>query len=128
MRGWILIMTLALPAAAFADGDPKSLAPPPPAPAIVEVAPPPVAAAEPPMPVTEVVEGPVAPVHSEGFGSDVRYWVALQNSGAESVKELRPISGEVAKRTYDRYLKSFEHPIPETYKRESFTAGTGGGQ
>ncbi len=39
--------------------------------------------------------------------------LALQRSGALASATPRPIAGPVAYRSYERYLKSFEHPIPE---------------
>lgn len=38
---------------------------------------------------------------------------AWQRSGEVASKTPRPIAGSVASRSYERYLKSFEHPIPE---------------
>ena len=60
-------------------------------------------------------------------GTEARAWTDLQKSGKSSVKESRPMPGEVADKAYDRYVKSFQHPIPETYSRESFVGGTGSG-
>ncbi|KPU89171.1 hypothetical protein APR50_34530 [Variovorax paradoxus] len=40
------------------------------------------------------------------------YW---QRSGAIGSTTPRPIPGPVANRSYERYLKSFEHPIPEFF-------------
>lgn len=56
-------------------------------------------------------------------GTDARAWVDLQKSGKAASKQTRPVPGEVADKTYERYVKSFDHPIPETYNRESFTSG-----
>lgn len=39
--------------------------------------------------------------------------LALQRSGSVASPVAQPISGEVASRSYARYLKSFEYPIPE---------------
>ncbi|QRF56955.1 DUF3613 domain-containing protein [Variovorax paradoxus] len=38
-----------------------------------------------------------------------------QRSGAIGSTTPRPIPGPVANRSYERYLKSFEHPIPEFF-------------
>jgi len=38
---------------------------------------------------------------------------ARQRSGELASPTPRPISGSVASRSYERYVKSFEHPIPE---------------
>ena len=43
-------------------------------------------------------------------------WLELQRSGAQAGSD-KPISGEVAARIFDRYLESFEQPIPETFQR-----------
>lgn len=39
--------------------------------------------------------------------------LAWQRSNEAASSTPRPITGSVANRSYDRYLKSFEHPIPE---------------
>ncbi len=39
--------------------------------------------------------------------------LAWQSNGDISSHTPRTISGAVANRSYERYLKSFEHPIPE---------------
>jgi hypothetical protein len=129
MRGLMIVMLLSLPVATFADGDPNSLTPPLPPPAIVTTPlPPPVAEAPlPQLPAAAAEPTAVEPVRAEGFGSDTRYWVATQISGSQSVTEVRPMSGEVAQRVYARYLKSFEYPIPETFKRDSFGTGSSSG-
>ncbi len=59
-------------------------------------------------------------------GTETRAWTDLQKSGKSSSKESRPMPGEVAGKVYDRYAKSFDHSIPETYSRESFVGGGGG--
>lgn len=65
---------------------------------------------------------PVSPV-----GADTRAWLALQSSGnsADATTE-RPLPGEVADRIYQRYLKSFEQPIPAEFKRQQISSGGGG--
>lgn len=61
-------------------------------------------------------------------GEETRAWLQLQTSGAASVSTPAPMSGEVADKVYARYLKSFDHPIPQHFPRESFSAGGGGSQ
>ncbi|RIX84007.1 DUF3613 domain-containing protein [Acidovorax cavernicola] len=39
--------------------------------------------------------------------------LAWQRSGDVASRVPRPIAGNVASRSYERYIKSFEHPIPE---------------
>lgn len=62
--------------------------------------------------------------------------LAWQRSGEIASPTTRPIAGNVAARSYERYLKSFEYPIPErlgsTVKSSggsgSSGASTGGGR
>lgn len=61
------------------------------------------------------------------FGDQTRAWVSLQESGAAASKVERPLSGEAGTRVYERYLRSFEHPIPEQFERQSFSSGSSGG-
>ncbi|MCY1530190.1 hypothetical protein D9M68_653680 [compost metagenome] len=51
---------------------------------------------------------------------------AWQRSGEIASKTPRPIAGSVAGRSYERYLKSFEHPIPE-HMNSTVKASTGSG-
>lgn len=39
--------------------------------------------------------------------------LAWQRSGEIASHTPRPIAGSVASRSYERYIKSFDHPIPE---------------
>ncbi len=52
---------------------------------------------------------------------------AWQRSGEVASKTPRPIAGSVANRSYERYLKSFEHPIPE-HMNSTVKTSTGGGK
>jgi hypothetical protein len=49
-----------------------------------------------------------------------------QRSGEIASPTTRPIAGSVAGRSYERYLKSFEFPIPERMN-STVKASTGGG-
>ncbi|QFZ83381.1 DUF3613 domain-containing protein [Variovorax paradoxus] len=51
---------------------------------------------------------------------------AWQRSGEIASNTPRPIAGSVASRSYERYLKSFEHPIPE-HMSSTVKTSTGGG-
>ncbi len=57
-------------------------------------------------------------------GDETRAWLQLQASGSASVAAPAPMSGEVADKVYARYLKSFDHPIPAQFPRESFGSGS----
>ena len=59
-------------------------------------------------------------------GETTRAWLELQRSNNASWGTPRPMPGEVAKRVYDRYLESFEAPIPDEFERESFVGGSSG--
>ena len=107
MRVWMIVTACTLPLAALAQSDTGSAAP---APAADTAAATPAAA-------------PAAP--GQGFGSQSRYWLAVQASGASSVTEERPMPGEVASLVYQRYLNSFKYPIPERYESDSFTTKSG---
>lgn len=53
-------------------------------------------------------------------GPATRSWMELQRSGAQASTVERSLPGEIADRSYQRYAKSFEQPIPETFEREQF--------
>ncbi|MES2530385.1 MAG: DUF3613 domain-containing protein [Pseudomonadota bacterium] len=52
---------------------------------------------------------------------------ALQASGAAASRTTRAVPGEVAGRSYQRYLKSFEYPIPEKFGATVKSSGTNSG-
>lgn len=58
-------------------------------------------------------------------GTQTRALIAQQNSGQSAEGEARPMDGEAADATYQRYLQSFKHPIPETLSREQGSGGSG---
>lgn len=62
------------------------------------------------------------------LGDEVRAWTDLQKSGAASIRDTRPMPGEVADKVYERYLQSFTTPIPLSFERESFVGGSSGGK
>jgi hypothetical protein len=65
---------------------------------------------------------------TEEAGTQTRSWVELQVSNNASLGAARPMPGEVADQVYQRYLKSFTHPIPEYFERDKFVqSGSGGG-
>lgn len=51
-------------------------------------------------------------------GKQTRAALELQRSGQAASGTERPMSGAVAERTYQRYVDSFAHPIPESFKDE----------
>jgi hypothetical protein len=56
-----------------------------------------------------------APPTRLAVGDATSQLLALQRSGAAASTVPRPIPGPVAARSYQRYLKSFDHPIPERF-------------
>lgn len=62
------------------------------------------------------------------LGAEVRAWTDLQKSGAASTPVVQPMPGEIADKVYDRYAKTFDYAIPQTFERESFTGGGSGGE
>lgn len=54
-------------------------------------------------------------VGTDSVASETEAWLDLQRSGREAAAP-RPLSGDVASRIYQRYLKSFTHPIPESFE------------
>ena len=49
-----------------------------------------------------------------------------QRVGTLASDTARPIAGEVAQRSYERYLRSFERPIPESFTTVASPAGKTG--
>ncbi len=68
---------------------------------------------------------PPAPIAPAPAGDDVRNWIDLQTRTAASPAPPRPMSGEVADQVFQRYLKSFSHPIPDQFQRQDFVEGGG---
>jgi hypothetical protein len=58
---------------------------------------------------------PAAPFHASQIGDTTRYVLQLQTSGNQAAKPL-PMLGDEATAAYARYLKSFDHPIPDFYE------------
>lgn len=62
------------------------------------------------------------------LGDEVHAWTDLQRSGVASNPVVQPMPGEIADKVYDRYMKTFEYPIPQNFDRESFVGrGSGSG-
>ena len=60
-----------------------------------------------------------SPLSNVGEASPTQQWLELQRSGRYASPQSQPISGEVMDKVHQRYLKSFEKPIPESYEHES---------
>lgn len=58
---------------------------------------------------------PAGDVAALPVGAATQRLLALQREGGLASATPRPIAGEVAHRSYERYLGSFNHPIPEKF-------------
>lgn len=81
-------------------------------------------AAPEPESVVTIAPTPTAAVNV-GFGANARNWMDLQASGSAASVTARPLPGDAATNAYERYANSFKHPIPESFKRESFSTDSG---
>lgn len=52
---------------------------------------------------------------SRQVGDATRSLLEKQRAGSLASEAPHPIAGEVAQRSYERYLRSFERPIPESF-------------
>ncbi|MDO9405560.1 MAG: DUF3613 domain-containing protein [Polaromonas sp.] len=57
-------------------------------------------------------------------GDATRALLAHQANGVSASPVPRPIPGDIAQRSYQRYLKSFEYAIPESFTRAVEQNGT----
>lgn len=62
---------------------------------------------------------------NEPVGTKTKAWVQLQTGGTAASSVERPLPGDIADKTYDRYANSFTYPIPEKFEREKFTEDGG---
>jgi hypothetical protein len=63
----------------------------------------------------ETLTIPSAEAHAS---SSTQQWLELQRSGNAASSQAQPLSGEVMDKVHQRYIKSFEKPIPEFYEHE----------
>ena len=105
------------PPAASPSADSRQVTP-------VQVAPMPVSAAPVPPPPASPAAGGGAALDETAAATDqpalpvgaaTQRLLALQRGGTMASTTPRPIPGEVAHRSYERYLNSFNHPIPDRY-------------
>ena len=95
---------------------------------------PPVAAVEVPAPMPASAAAPAVMEAPEQewkpalkVGEATQGLLALQSSGAAASPVARPIPGDVAGRSYQRYMKSFEYAIPERFGAAVKSAGSNSG-
>lgn len=58
-------------------------------------------------------------------GAEARAWLELQKGGTAASPAERPLPGEIADRSYQRYADSFSQPIPKALDREGFISEGG---
>lgn len=58
------------------------------------------------------------PAKPAPVGAATRGALTLQRSGRAASATERPMSGEVAGRTHQRYVESFSQPIPESFAEQ----------
>jgi len=68
---------------------------------------------------------PFAPAPRAQIGDATRALLRLQADGGSAGKPL-PMLGEAASRSYQRYLTSFDHPIPEYFETTVPNSSNGG--
>jgi hypothetical protein len=68
---------------------------------------------------------PAPPFHASQIGDTTRYVLQLQVDGNQSGKPL-PMLGDEATASYRRYLKSFDHDIPDFYESPVGKTDNGG--
>lgn len=82
-----------------------------------------------PLPPPRYADAPVAPLVQRAArpesGDATRHLLQLQASGAQGGRSL-PVLGDQAHASYARYLKSFEHDIPEFFENTVGQSTPGG--
>ncbi|SFP98843.1 DUF3613 domain-containing protein [Variovorax sp. 770b2] len=102
---------------------PVTQAQPPAAPANTQAS-----APVPPQDQEEMAEGEDFVYEPLQVGDATQGLLAWQRSGEIASTTPRPIAGSVANRSYERYLKSFEFPIPERMNSSvKSSSGSGSG-
>ena len=59
---------------------------------------------------------------SEGsyeVGSQTRQWLDMQRDGSQASQQAQTLPGPVMDQVYQRYIKSFGHPIPDLYEEHA---------
>lgn len=57
-------------------------------------------------------------------GSATRLWLDRQSQGQQAAAKAQPLSGPVQEQIFERYQKSFTHPIPERFESERVNTGS----
>lgn len=54
-------------------------------------------------------------------GKSTALWLAHQREGNRASDKAQALPGPVMEQVFERYRKSFSHPIPEHFERERFS-------
>ncbi len=52
-------------------------------------------------------------------GSQTRQWLDMQREGSQASQQAQTLPGPVMDQVYQRYIKSFGHPIPDLYEEHA---------
>ena len=80
-----------------------------------------------PVKATRSMEVPVLPTERRQVGDATRHLLAMQREGYIASTTPRPLAGDVASLSYQRYLDSFKFPIPEKFSTTVSRSGAAGG-
>lgn len=53
------------------------------------------------------------------IGSQTRQWLDMQREGSQASPQAQTLPGPVMDQVYQRYIKSFGHPIPDLYEEHA---------
>lgn len=73
------------------------------------------------------IEASVRPSERRNIGDATHSLLALQREGHAASPTPRPLAGDVATLSYQRYLESFKFPIPEKFSAAVQKSGGSGG-
>lgn len=83
------------------------------------------------LPAAAQAPTPAAPAEAGGspplkVGDATQRLLALQAEGSMASATPRPIAGDVAQKSYERYLKTFDQPIPASFGSSVKAGGSSG--
>lgn len=67
---------------------------------------------------SETSAGATLAPQSPQQGEIARLWLGRQRDGTQAAAQPQPLPGPVLEQIYERYRKSFAHPIPEHFESE----------
>lgn len=53
------------------------------------------------------------------IGSEARQWLDMQREGTHASPQAQTLPGPVMDQVYQRYIRSFGHPIPDLYEERA---------